>query len=390
MTSANAIEHVEWHRLRVSPKTTWSFVELTDAAGRTGVGEATLGQREPQMREALDRFRHAVLGRVPSNVDLSRQHAAARSLPEFAVLSAFDQAVWDLVGQQQGVSVSVALGGPCRDEIPAYANINRGIATRTAGGFAAQARRAVADGFSAIKIAPFDGVDLYGDTRRSVDTPLLDAALARIVAVRDAIGPDVDLMVDCHWRLHRDAAEAVLEATAAERLYWLECPIPETPEMLGTLRTLRTFANARGVRLAGCEEMSMQSGFAPFLHAGAYDVMMPDVKYVGGLREMLNVAQALNRHGVAFSPHNPSGPVCHAASVHVCAVSPVLDRLEMQYAETPLFNELVAHAFASPVRGHVEVPCAPGLGVHLDQTLVKELAATDDFAKLFTAPRTFS
>lgn len=379
--SPSTIEEVRWLQLRVSPKTVWSFVELGDAAGRTGVGEATLGQREREMRKTLDGFERAVKGQLPSSVDLAGERAAAKSLPEFAVVSALDQAVWDLAAQQREISVGMALGVPRRDRIPVYANINRGITSRTEEGFAARARRAVADGFSAVKIAPFDGVELYGDPRRDVDASQLDAGLARIAAVRHAIGSSVDLMVDCHWRLHRAAAETVLEATTPYHLYWLECPVPETDEMLDTLRHLRKFANERGVRLAGCEETCLLGGFGPFLKAGAYDAMMPDAKYVGGLREMLAVAEALERHGVAFSPHNPSGPVCHAASLHVCAVAPVIDRLEIQYAETPLFDELVGGMLPRAVKGEIEVPRSTGVGVHLDRRLARELADADGFAE---------
>lgn len=370
----STIADVRWHEVRVSPKTVWSFVELIDTHGAIGTGEATLGRREAPMRAALDRFEGAVKGRVPIDVDLAPHRAAAASLPEFAVLSALDQAVWDLAAQQQGVSVAEALGGRQRDRVVAYANINRGIDPRTEAGFAAHARHAVADGFTAIKIAPFDGVELYGDERRVLDPSLLDVALARIAAVRDAIGPDVDLMVDCHWRLNRSAAERVLDATVPHALYWLECPVPETPEMLDTLRHLRARANDRGVRLAGCEEMSLLTGFAPFLAAGVYDVMMPDVKYVGGMREMLKVADALREHGVGFSPHNPSGPVCHAASLQVCAAASSVERLEMQYAETPLFDALVNGALPTPAQGEIPVPRAPGLGVRLDAQRVKQLA----------------
>lgn len=368
------IERFRWHELRVSPKTVWSFVELVDVAGRVGVGEATLGHREPQMRQALEVYVDAVTGRAPADVDLAPARATARSLPEFAVVSALDQAVCDLAAQQEGISVSAMLGGARRDKVRAYANINRGIQSRTPEGFAARARTAMADGFPAVKIAPFDNVALYGDTGRTVDSALLDAGLARIAAVREAIGPDADLMVDCHWRLHRAAAEAVLRATEPLRLYWLECPVPETPETMETIRALRKFANDRRVLLAGCEEMSLLEGFMPYLKANAYDVLMPDVKYVGGMREMLKVADAMDCHRAAFSPHNPSGPVCHAASSHICAVAPNCERLEMQYAETPLFDRLVGCAFPKAVNGQIDVPRTPGLGVSLDPRLVRELS----------------
>ena len=85
-----------------------------------------------------------------------------------------------------------------------------------------------------MKIAPFDGIEIYGDADRNLDPMRLDAALARIAAVRGAVGSDVELMVDCHWRLNRAAAEAVVRAIEPYRLYWLECPVPETPEMLDT------------------------------------------------------------------------------------------------------------------------------------------------------------
>jgi galactonate dehydratase len=289
------------------------------------------------------------------------------------VISAFDQAVCDLAAQQNGISLGAMLGESRRDRVPVYANINRGIAERTPDGFAMHARRAIEDGFSALKIAPFDGIELYGDSTKRVDSISLDAGIARIAAVREAMGPDRDLMVDCHWRLNRSTAQTVLRATEPYRLYWLECPVPETPEMMDTLRRIRSLANDRGVRLAGCEEMSRVQGFMPFLDANVYDVMMPDVKYVGGMREMLDVAQVMQRHRVGFSPHNPSGPICHAASLQICAVTPELERLEMQYAETPLFDALVNAMIPRPVKGEIAVPHGPGLGVRLDPAVMDRL-----------------
>jgi len=367
------IEEVRWHTLRVTPKTCWSFIEAVDAEGRTGTGEATLTGRESAMRAAFDQYKHAVIGVAPARVDLGTARGAAHSLHQFAVLSALDQAACDLAAQQKNISVGALLGKRRRDRVPVYANINRSIAERTPDGFAAQARRAVDDGFSALKIAPFDEIELYGDNGKRVEGISLDAGIARIAAVRDAIGPNRDLMVDCHWRLNRSAAESVLRACEPYRLYWLECPVPETPEMMDVLRGIRKLANDRGVRLAGCEEMSLVHGFMPFLRANVYDVMMPDVKYVGGMQEMLDVAQALQEHGVGFSPHNPSGPICHAASLQICAVSSGLERLEMQYAETPLFEELVSAMIPRAAKGEIAVPDNPGLGVRLDSAVLRRL-----------------
>ena len=147
-----------------------------------------------------------------------------------------------------------------------------------------------------------------------------------------------DLMVDCHWRLDEAAALEVIRAVEPLRLYWLECPIPEIEDNLPALRRLRDDANTRGIRLAGLEHGIGIAGFAPYLSAGVYDVMMPDAKYVGGLAEMAQLAELFAQAGVAFSPHNPTGPVCHAASLHVCAAAGNLDRLEIQFDETELFT----------------------------------------------------
>jgi galactonate dehydratase len=368
-----SIVDARWHTLQVSAKTRWSFVEVVDAQGRVGVGEASLAQREREMFSMFAAQRTALIGRAPTDVDLTPFRSRSATLPEFAVVSALDQSVWDLAGQQRGVSVGEALGGRRRECIAVYANINRGITERTADRFADHARRAVDEGFGAVKIAPFDGVELYGDERASVDAGLLDASLARIAAVREAVGPDVDLMVDCHWRLNRAVAETMIAAVDAYRLHWLECPVPERPELLDVIRLLRNRANERGVRLAGCEEMSLTAGFMPFLRAGTYDVMMPDVKYAGGLREMLDVADALHRHGVSFSPHSPTGPVCHAASLQICAAAAHVERLEMQYRETPVFDTLARPALPEAKNGQIDIPRAAGFGVRLDPPTLSAL-----------------
>lgn len=147
---------------------------------------------------------------------------------------------------------------------------------------------------------------------------------------------------------------------------WVECPLPETDDTLTALRRLRGLANARGVRLAGCELGIGEAGFAPFLRAGAYDVMMPDVKYVGGLAEMLRLSDTFAQAKIGFSPHNPTGPICHAVSLHVCAAAPSLDRLEVQFNETDLFGALAGNALPHPHGGTSALPAeAAGLGVAL-------------------------
>jgi galactonate dehydratase len=372
MNSDARIDSITLSIVRVTPSTHWTFVEIVDEVSRCGVGEATLTGRENELvRAAYDMFSAL----VELHVDEAVTWLAALelgTLARAAVASALSQAVTDLRAQIRGRTVADLLGRPVRDCIPMYANINRRTRIRAPDGFAHSARLALAAGFSALKIAPFDGVTLYGNNADD-QQPLIASALERIGAVRDAVGPHVDLMVDCHWRLNPKVARQVLASEVCEGLHWFECPLPETPDYLRELRALRSLANARGIRLAGCEEAIRAEGFMPYLEAGAYDVMMPDIKYVGGITEMLNVARLLSWHEVEFSPHNPSGPIAHAMSLQICSLVPNFRRLEMQFDETPHFQTLVHPALPVPASGAARVSRASGAGTRLNRDILDSL-----------------
>ena len=115
--------------------------------------------------------------------------------------------------------------------------------------------------------------------------------------------------------------------------------------------------------------------FLPWCEAGAYDTMMPDVKYAGGLSEMLRIGEALAAHGVEVSPHNPSGPVSHVASLHVCSTLGACDLLEMQFDESPLFDAFCGHAIPSVRDAAATLPDGPGFGVALDRGALATHAA---------------
>jgi galactonate dehydratase len=357
------IRRFRHHSVRVSDKTLWLFVEIETGSGLVGVGEATLAKQGTAVLRHIERLGTGLVGRS-ARPDVLAAQAAADTLAVAAALSAIDMALHDIEAQDRGESLAALLGGARRERIPLYANINRRTYDRSPTGFAASARDAAARGFTTFKIAPFDEVTpeiLANDRTRCC----LEPGLVRIASVRDTIGSACELMVDCHWRLDEAAARTVLAAVESLKLYWLECPLVEDSANLAALVRLRSAANRLGIRLAGCEQAIGLAGFAPFLAAGAYDVMMPDVKYVGGLAEVMRVAAAFDRAGVDFSPHNPSGPVCHAASLQVSAAVPMLSRLELQFDESPLFDELVGGQLPAISGGFSALPWKPGLGVEL-------------------------
>ncbi len=342
---------------RVTAKTIWAFIAIRSASGAEGLMEATLPNREAALIEAFERLPDECFTTAP------REAAVGDAMPLATVLNGLAFARADAAARAAGVSLARHLG---RDgaTVPVYANINRRTVDRSPEGFAASARHALAKGFRAFKAAPFDEVDVKacadGDGER-----LMQAGLARLAAVRDAVGPGCDLMADCHWRF--DAATAI-RLTAAVRplnLHWLECPVPETDEFMPALKDLRGRVNAAGTRLAGLEEFTGAESFLRFADAGCYDVMMPDVKYVGGPDQLMRTAERLAALGVEVSPHNPTGPVCHAVSAHVSGGLPGFTRLEMQIDETPFFDGLTETPCPAPESGRLRPPEGLGHGVSL-------------------------
>src|SRR5688572_14159677 len=340
----------------VSAKTRWMFVQVQDSDGRTGLGEATLQRQESAVEAVLEKLASAHLQRPADANARWAWRFAPRTLPGAAAASAIDHALWDLAGQRSGQPLAQMLGTPT-SHVPVYANINRGLASRAPDAFAAAARAAAARGFSAVKLAPFDEIDVHGrwGAPRAADDAALARGVERVVAVRDALGDDLQLMVDCHWRFDEVWAERAIDAVgAAVAAYWIECPVPEETAWLPAVRRLRSRASRFGMRLAGGEDGVGRESFEHLLDV--YDVLMPDIKYVGGIAEMRAVADRAAARGVGIAPHNPSGPVAHAASTHVCTSLAGFDRLELQFNESPLFEAIVAPAMPAPHEGWQPVP----------------------------------
>ncbi|HEV2513283.1 enolase C-terminal domain-like protein [Bosea sp. (in: a-proteobacteria)] len=369
MTVADRIERARLRVLRITDKTRWVFLELAFASGVTGLGEASLNGRERQLVDAA-------LGHLPAWLAGGQMPDFGRPvpLPLAAVATAFDVARRDAAARREGKPLAAVLGAPAEARIPLYANINRRTRDRSPAGHAASARDALAAGFAAVKIAPFDDVTpaLSDDVEGHV---ALQRGLDRIGAVRAAVGSERRLLVDCHWRFSPDLAWRLVEAVREHDLYWLECPVAETPANLPLLGQMRRKLNASGTLLAGLEEFSGAPAFLAF--ADVYDVMMPDMKYVGGVDEMLRTGHALARRGVAVSPHNPTGPVCHAASLHLSAALPGFGMLEVQFDETPLFFDLGLPRLPGFSGGASDLPAGAGLGLDLDEERAKPLCILD-------------
>ncbi len=362
--------------VRATERSVWLMVRLTTDHGLSGLGEAsdafgfarTNKQDALAMEAHLRKFFTLIEGKSPLEVEAFRQKAepiaAAGGLIVATAYSAIEQALWDLAGQTLDLPTYNLFGGKLRDKLPVYANINRASTPRTPAGFADTARRAVADGFRAVKAAPFDGFPKPGSTN-SMIAAAVDLGIACVAAIRATVGADVEVMVDCHSFFDVPLARSVAERLERFNLAWYEEPV--APE-----RTAETLEIRRSIKqsMAGGEILFGMKGFAPLCRNQAVQVIMPDVKHCGGLLEMAHIAAMAQADQILVAPHNPSGPVSTAASVQVCAGMRNFRILELQWGEVGWRSDLVV----PPERfekGSIAVPDRPGFGIHLNEKLAQ-------------------
>ena len=356
--------------VNISPKTNWSFIAITTDDGLTGWGECSLNGWEPMMVAQAEALARKARGRDIDDVGalVSYLPHTPGGLVEHAVKSAASQALVDLRARRAGKSVAAFLSAAPRTSVLAYANINRGVIERSPAGFAAGAKRAVAAGYRAVKLAPFDGVISQDAAHTPIDK-FIRAGLDRIFAVRDAVGEAIEVMVDCHWRFDVGRAEVLLRDVAPARPYWMECMVSEHFSMFPAISRLTELAHQQGMLTAGAETIAGADVAEAMCSAGLYDVLMPDIKYAGGFAGMLAIADVCKKYGVAYAPHNPTGPIAHLASIHACAAAPTLLWLEHQWDESALFDGLIGGNKAPLIDGAFAVPTEAGLGASIVRSI---------------------
>ncbi len=361
--------------VRATQRTVWLFVRLATDGGLSGLGEASdaagfsnTGKEQAIRIEAeLRKFYSLAEGRSPFDIERYRQAGMPEAQKGGAIsataFSAIEHALWDLAGQALGVPVHHFFGGKVRDTLPVYANINRTTTPRTPEGFAGTARRAVADGFRSLKAAPWDGFPRRGSDAEKAKAA--DLGVACVAAIREAVGPEIEILVDAHSNFTVPLAIEVARRLEPYHLGWYEEPV--TPRLTAETLAIR---KAIGQQMAGGEFLFGMRGFAPLCRDQAVHVIMPDVKHCGGLLELTRIAALADAAGVAVAPHNPTGPVSTAASIHVCAGMKNFRILEFQWGEVDWRADL----FEPPerfVNGSIAVPDRPGLGLKLNGKLAR-------------------
>jgi D-galactarolactone cycloisomerase len=278
-------------------------------------------------------------------------------------LSGIDIALWDIKGKHFGVPVHRLLGGPLRDEVQAYAT---GLYRRKSGDplryLAEEAAGYVADGFKAVKLKVGFGVEE-------------DAAVTR--AVREAIGPDIALMVDANHAYDAVAAIRLGRMIEADNIGWFEEPVP--PEDVAGYRAVKA---AISIPIAGGECEFTRFGFRDILALRAMDIIQPDTCAAGGLSECKKIADMAEAFGVRYNPHVWGTGIAIAASLQLLAVlpshtppslAPVAPMLEFDRTEHPIRQSLLVQPIEH-TKGVVRVPDAPGLGIEVDREALARFA----------------
>jgi galactonate dehydratase len=354
-------------------KYNWTMLKIYTDEGFTGVGEATNWPGSPMVEAAARHAGERIIGMDPMRVDYiwTKLYRDLNWVGPFGAsmcaISGIDMALLDLKGKLLGVPVYELLGGAFRKEITLYANYWFTRGGYNAEDYAAQARDVVQAGFTGLKFDPFAHTHyLYGDdlsSNLSLTPSQMDHAYAISKAVREAVGKDVDIMIETHAMLNAKTAITMGNRMADLNITWFEEPLgPENPEML---RAFRERLNAE-ISICVGERHYTRHGIRRLLELGVCDIMMPDITRCGGPSEMKRMASMMEAYSVLLAPHNPNGPLSTLASAHVCASVPNFFRQEFMYNDVPWRDTIIDHPITIQ-DGKLILDEKPGLGVDLNE-----------------------
>jgi galactonate dehydratase len=354
----------------------WIFVKVrTDQDGLWGWGEATLEWCTRAVTGAVQDIAQLIVGQDPTRIEhlwqmMFRQHFwHGGDIVRGTAISGIDLALWDILGKVHGVPCHKLWGGPVRDYIRTYCHLGGGkmedfYETRPAdaGRFADLARKAVEEGFTAFKTMAVP------ETMPIEGLRPIKYAEACVRAMRDAVGDDIDIMVDCHARPSPRMGLRFAKALDPYGLYWFEEPCwPESVDGLAEVQRAVATPIATGERLIS------QHAFRELLEKRAVSIIQPDITHCGGLSEARRIAAMAEPHRVAIAPHNPQGPVSTAASLEYGFATPAYIICESVHSDVPWRADVVQEGFIVERQGRIVRPSTrPGLGIEINESEVKK------------------
>src|SRR6476620_4288951 len=354
----------------------WIFVKvLTDQDGLFGWGEATLEWHTRAVVGAIEELAQLLVGEDPTRVEylcqmMFRQHFwHGHGIVRATAIAGIDLALWDILGKIANMPLSKLFGGPVRDYVRTYCHLGGGkmedfyqTPADNAKRFAELAQQAVADGYTAFKsmavptTMPIEGMKP------------IRAAEAAVAAMREAVGPDIDIMVDCHARPSPAMGLKFGKALDTYGLYFFEEPCwPECVAGLAKINAALTTPVATGERVTNLE------AFRELFDARACEICQLDLTHCGGFTAARRIAALADAHRIALAPHNPQGPVSTAASLEFGFSQPSYIICETVHADVPWRADVVEEGFVVEPQGRlVRSNTRPGLGIVINEAEVKK------------------
>ncbi len=348
----------------------WLFLKIETDAGITGWGEPVVEGRAETVAACVAELADYLVGKDPSAIEdhwtvLYRGGFYRGGAIHMSALAGIDQALWDIKGKMLNQPVHVLLGGPVRQKMRVYSWIGGDRPDALIQG----AKEARERGFSAIKMLATEELS-YLDSHAK-----LDAVVARIGALRDAMGSDFGIAVDFHGRLHKPMAKQLAKEVDPFHLMFMEEPV-----LSEHAEALREIANHTATPIALGERLFSRWDFKKILSDGLVDIIQPDPSHAGGITETRKIAAMAEAYDVGLAPHCPLGPIALAACLQLDAVcyNAVIQEqsLGIHYNKTnDLLDYITDPSVFAYADGHVAIPTGAGLGITINEEAVARGAA---------------
>lgn len=349
----------------------WLFLKIETNEGIVGWGEPVIEGKAATVKAAVDELMEYLTGKDPMHIEdhwnVMYRTGFYRGGPILmSAMAGIDQALWDIKGRFYNAPVHQLLGGKARDTIRVYSWIggDRPADVGLAAG------EIVAQGFTALKMNATEELQ-YVDSYDKIDQ-----AVARIAAVREAVGREVGIGIDFHGRVHKPMAKFLAKALEPFAPMFIEEPVlPENNE------ALREIAKHVAIPIATGERMFSKWQFKNLLMDGYADIIQPDLSHAGGITECKKIISMAEAFDVAAAPHCPLGPIALAACLQVdatCHNAFIQEQsLGIHYNQgSDLLDYVVDHTVFKYENGYVKIPDGPGLGIEINEEHVRKMAKT--------------
>ena len=340
-------------------RTNWVFVKVYTDEGIDGVGEATLEYKEKALLGAVEHIKEYLVGKNPLDIE-KHWHAIYRDAywrggpVLMSALSAVEMALWDILGKSLSVPVYQLLGGKVNDKVRIYVN-GWFAGAKEPEEFGAKAKEAVKRGVTAMKWDPF------GKNYLNISNADLDKALRCVAAVREAVGNEVDLLIEGHGRFNIATGIKIAKELEQFKPMFFEEPVP--PDNLNALKMVR---DKSPVAISAGERLYTRWDYKEMFDLMAADYIQPDISHAGGIMELKKIAAEAECRYIPFAPHNPSGPVANAATLQLAATCPNFEILEIMYSDVE-WRKDVTNEVLEYQDGYMTIPDKPGLGIEINE-----------------------